>query len=186
MKIPAAVFCVFFFACSSPDVKSKNTIDSSSISKAIDTVQEEEREPDYRKEYIETYSKKILVDTAFTQEPKKCRVIFNHFCTMDSNLIVPAKYNFDTKKDFVTHNFKSDLILIQEKDTLFKKQVTKSDFNPVLYSALKQYATLQSPFLELRNDSIFIHYSISIPVTDVGIAATIKFNKNGSFKVEDK
>jgi hypothetical protein len=186
MKILTAIFCIVFFACSNSEVKSKNTNDSSSISKAIDTTQDEENEPDYRKEYIETYSKKISIDTAFIQDGKKYRIIFNHFCTMDSGLIVPAKYNFDTKKDFLTHNFKSDLTLIQEKDTLFRKQIIKSDFDPVLYSALKQYATLQSPILEIKNVSILIHYSISIPVTDVGIAAIIEFDKSGNFKVKDK
>ena len=104
---------------------------------------------------------------------------------MDSGLIIPAKYSFDTHKDFVTHNFKSELILLLDKDTLFKKQITKGTFDKLLYSDLRDYATLLYPDFYIKNDSIEIHYSISIPVTDVGIGVTIKFDKKGNYTIEE-
>ena len=110
--------------------------------------------------------------------------MLNHFCTMDSGLIIPAKYNWDIQTDFVTHNFESDLTLLEDGDIVFKKQIVKPDFDSILYQALRQYAILQSPRLELKRDSILVHYSISIPVTDVSIGATIKFDKNGNFLIE--
>ena len=124
-----------------------------------------------------------MVDTFFIDSGKKFEVIFHYFSTIDSGLTVPAKYNFDTKKDFVTHNFISDLILLSDKDTLFKKQITKSTFDNLLDTSLKKYTTLLYPNFYIKNDSIEIHYSISIPVTDVGIGVNIKFDKKGNYVI---
>jgi len=40
------------------------------------------------------------------------------------------------------------------------------------------------PSFKLGNDSILIHYSISIPVTDVGIGVAIEFDKQGNYTIE--
>ena len=102
---------------------------------------------------------------------------------MDSSILVPAKYNFDTNKDFVTHNFISDLTMLSDKDTIFKKQITKSTFDNLIDNTLKKYATLLFPNFSIGNDSIKIEYTITIPATDVGKSVYIKFDKNGNYRI---
>ena len=87
-------------------------------------------------------------------------------------------------KDFVTHNFVSDLIVITNKDTILKKHITKATFKSLLDTTLNKYATLLYPTLDIKNDSIRIHYSISIPVTDLGIGANLEFDKKGNYVIE--
>jgi hypothetical protein len=53
-----------------------------------------------------------------------------------------------------------------------------------LDTPLNKYATLLYPTLKLNNDSIQIHYNISIPVTDVGIGIKINFDKKGNYIIE--
>ena len=104
---------------------------------------------------------------------------------MDSALTIPAKYDFDTHTDFVTSNFKSNIILIRTQDTILNMSIDKSIFKKLLYPELDSLGTLLFPNLILSKDTIEIHYSITIPITDVGIHAVIKFDKNGDYIIAD-
>ncbi len=181
------IFILFtLLSCSSAQNKSSPKVDAKTFYSKIDTTHTEEMsEPDFRKEFIATYLKPISIDTSFINNGKNYRVLFRHFCTMDSGLRVPAKYNFDTKKDFVTHNFISKMVLFSNKDTLFKKQITKAMFDNLLDTSLKNYATLLYPNFYIKNDSIEIDYSISIPVTDIGVGVQIKFDKKGNYTIRE-
>ncbi|MFT3935918.1 MAG: hypothetical protein QM726_19975 [Chitinophagaceae bacterium] len=162
-------------------------VDTTKSVAKTDTTQHDEKEnTDFRQEFISLYTKKVVIDTYFVDNGRKYEIIFRHFSTMDNGLVVPAKYNFDTNKDFVTHNFVSDLAVISEKDTVFKKHITKATFKPLLdtlNTPLNKYATLLYPTLVIDNDSIQIHYSISIPVTDVGLGVYIKFDTKGKYLI---
>ncbi|HEX4372641.1 MAG TPA: hypothetical protein VHZ50_04975, partial [Puia sp.] len=102
-----------------------------------------------------------------------------------SALIIPAKYDFDTHKDFTTSNFKSHIVLIKNIDTILNKIIDKAIFKKLLSPELDSFATLSFPDFKLSNDTIEIHYSISIPVTDVGTSAVIKFDKNGNYYISN-
>jgi len=163
--------------------KTSTRIDTLKASAKVDTTTEYDNpQVDARKDLIASYDKPVFIDTFFVANGKKLEVLFHYWCTMDSSIIVPAKYNFDTDKDFVTHDFISDLTVLSGKDTVFKKHITKATFNNLLDTLdtpLKKYATLLGPTVSINRDSIQIYYSISIPVTDVGIGVNIKFDKNG-------
>jgi len=143
----------------------------------------ENEQVDARKDLISEYSKPLIIDTSFRIGNKNYRILFRHYCLMDSSIRVPAKYNFDTNKDFVTHNFVSKLTLLYANDTLFHKEISKSMFNSFLDSNLKKYASLSFTDFNLIKDSIKIDYSISIPATDVGMGASISFSKNGNYRI---
>jgi len=168
--------------CSSEQGKLNTKTDTTKTITKVDTIsKEDESQVGFRKEFIAAYPKPVFIDTFFVYNGKKFEAVFRHFCTMDKGLVVPARYNFDTNKDFATHNFISDLILLSDNDTLFKKQITKSTFDNLLDSSLKKYATLLYPNFYIKNDSIEINYSISIPVTDIGVSVNIKFDKKGKY-----
>lgn len=187
MRVLVYFIIVTLLGCSS-DSQSANAQRETIISAAkIDTSQQiPEQEADFREEYISLYQKPVLIDSSFVDNGKKYRIVFHHFSTMDSGLVVPAKYNFDTNKDFVTHNFVSDLTLLLGKDTVFQKQISKTMFSNLLNTLetpLNKFATLLYPTLDINKDSIKINYSISIPVTDVGIRANIKFDMKGNYVI---
>jgi hypothetical protein len=183
MLIPFIFFTLV--GCSSGQSKLNTQVDTTKAVMTVDTTSVNNINlVDVRKEFIATYSTPIFVDTFFVDNGQQFEAIFHYFSTMDSGLIIPAKYNFDINKDFVTHNFISDLMLLSGKDTLFKKQITKSIFDKLLDSSLKKYATLMYPEFYIKNDSIEIHYSISIPVTDVGIGVNVKFAQNGNYTIK--
>lgn len=184
------VYFVFLtlFGCSSGQQKANTHTDTVKTVTGADSGGREDdaTQTDFRQEFISLYQKLEVVDTTFSDGGRTYRVIFHHFCTMDNGLVVPAKYNFDTNKDFVTHNFASDLMMLSDKDTVFKKHITKSTFSSLLDTLdtpLKKYAALLYPTLSIKNDSVQIYYSISIPVTDVGIGIEIKFDNKGNYVI---
>ncbi|MBN8790101.1 MAG: hypothetical protein J0I84_23710 [Terrimonas sp.] len=172
--------------CSSGSQGTNIQTDTTKSLTKTDTTQQGGDDVDFRREFISLYQKPIFIDTSFVDNDKKYEIVFHHFSSMDNGLIVPVKYNFDTNEDFITHNFVSDLIVFTGKDTIFEKHITKAMFKSLLDTLdtpLNKYATLLYPTLDINNDSIQIHYSISIPVTDVGIGVDIKFDKNGSYVI---
>ena len=188
MRIIPFLLSVCFFSCSSSTMESK-TVKKDSMKvidfmDSTDTAPIEGEETNYRQEFINGYAESLTVDTSYFTQNKTYTVFLKHYCTWDSALVVPAKYNFDTKADFKTHNFQSELTVLKGGGTAFKRIITKDDFSTLLYPALKNYATLSIPTLKFENDSIKIFYSISIPVTDVGIGATIQFDTNGKFTIK--
>ena len=187
MRVSLYFIFLTLLSCSSGSQGTTTQVDTTkSVAKTDTTQQQKDEEVDFRKEFISLYQKPVLIDTSYIGGGKNYEVIFHHFSTMDNGLVVPAKYNFDTNKDFVTHNFVSDLTVLSDKDTLFKKHITKATFKSLLdtlETPLSKYATLLYPYLEIRGDTILIHYSISIPVTDVGIGVDVKFNRNGNYVI---
>jgi hypothetical protein len=175
MRKVVIILCLTIIACSSPQSKPVSQTDTIS--------EEHDSETNFRKDFSLLYSNPISIDTSFDRKGKKYRALFRHFSTMDNALTIPAKYNFDTDTDFVTHSFESELILLSERDTLFKQQITKLTFDKLLDSTLRKYSTLLYPDFYIETDSIKIHYSISIPVTDIGIGATISFDQKGKFTI---
>jgi hypothetical protein len=187
MRIVLYLAFLAFLSCSSGSQKKTTQVDTTKSVAIVDTTQQkEEPEVDFRQQFVSLYQKPITIDTSFIEGGKIYKIVFHHYSTMDNGLVVPAKYNFDIKKDFVTHNFVSDLTVLLQQDTIFKKHITKSTFNTLLdtiTTPLKKYATLLYPTLSIKDDRIKIHYSISIPVTDVGIGVEITFDKKGSYEI---
>jgi hypothetical protein len=164
--------------------ETQTPIDTLKSSATVDTSTEDDNpQIEARKDLIASYNKPLLIDTFFVANGKKLKVLFRYWCTMDSSILVPAQYNFDTNKDFRTHGFISDLVVLSTQDTLFRKQITKSTFDSLIDISLKKYATLLFPDFSIENDSIKIDYSITIPATDVGKGVYIKFGKNGNYRI---
>lgn len=137
----------------------------------------------YREEYMSQYHQPLILDTTVQLGQQMYRVQFSHKCSWDSALIIPASYNPDIQKEFRTHQFSSSLTLIQEKDTIFHQKISKEFFNPILDTVLRKYATLLYPDLTIRDNAIRIHYSISIPATDIGIGADILIDTTGKYSI---
>lgn len=149
---------------------------------AMPVVPEEEAfvEFDHRKEYLESYHQPENWDTSFSDNGRNYRLLFQHFCTWDSSITVPAKYNFDTNEDFVTHSFASQLHLLSGGDTLFGKRIEKQLFDSLLEPSWIHHAIIHGPVLDQLRDTITIRYSIGIPVTDLGRSVSIQIDRQGN------
>ena len=125
MRFAVYLALLILLGCSSGSQKTPTPVDTTHSQAKTDTTQPSDYETQvhFRDEFISLYQKPVLVDTFFLDKTKRYRVLFHHFSTMDNGLVVPAKYNFDTNKDFVTHNFVSDLTVFLDKDTVFKKHI---------------------------------------------------------------
>ena len=149
----------------------------------IVTEEDEWDDTDYRREYLETYSKPMALDTTITLSGTTYRMLLRHNCSFDSALVVPAKYNRDTKEDFITHNFYSTRTLLTESDTVFSRTIDRTVFDRLIYPEWRPYANLSNPSLELMKDSIQLRYSIGIPVTDLAEAISLRFDTKGNCQV---
>jgi hypothetical protein len=130
-----------------------------------------------RDDYVKGYYARLNIDTSFFVGDDTIRFQYQYHCKMDSAVIVPKKYvNIYGLENFVTHNFTSSVLITQQDKTILKREINKNDFDKVLEDPLKEYAVMLYPYLHYYADSITINYSISIPLTDlgIGVAAIIK------------
>jgi len=149
--------------------------------------QSEEREK-LKKEYDQIK----VIDSTFISNNDTLHFHLKYYCLKDSNLVIPKIYDLDDKnpKEFVTHPFVADILLINNGHTILEKQFKASDFDPFFEDDfggnLKKFGSvLGFHFLKRNKDKnrIILIFSYSIPVTDLGIALYLIILKNGSYKV---
>lgn len=130
--------------------------------------------------YIKKYKTPFLFDSIYAIGNDSFDVSLTHYCLMDSAIKIPKRYlrvyNLDS---FITHNFETALKVKKNGKMLLDKKITKNDFGKYLYPDLKNYGVLFYPEIRLDGSSFNIDYSISIPLTDVGIGIIMKIDKDG-------
>lgn len=132
-------------------------------------------------DYVAKYRNPYLIDSSFNIGDNAYRLYLKHYCLMDSAIKVPKKfiymYHLDT---FVTHNFATVIRLEKNKRTILQRKISKEDFETFLDPSLKEYGVLFSPSLRLSNGSILLDYSISIPLTDLGMGINAVVDTSGN------
>jgi hypothetical protein len=183
------------------DSLSQKIADSIKRKKAIDSTMATSARPDneqdglsfdaVKSDLLSSYNKIDHIDTVVIIGKDSLKIHEKYYCLHDSALIIPKKYLWggDKSKDFVTHNFVSNIMVIKNRDTIINKTFKKSDFNGVINPEEKQYAILFAPGFtgyKKQYDGVIFGYSISIPLTDVGVPAFILINKNGNYRILDE
>ena len=160
---------------------------SSAAVAAADYGSEEPSLAEIYKECIDRYTHPKVIDTVFKMGGDSYRLRLHHYCLMDSGIHVPKYYTKLFHLDsFVTHNFATDITLYRGDHEILRRTIVKKDFNQLLFPQLKSYAILFPPDLRLRRDSIILGYSISIPLTDVGVGLSAVIDGQGSILFEDR
>ena len=132
-------------------------------------------------EYVSNYKKPCLIDSSFVIDGNKYVIDLSHYCLMDSAVVVPKKYVYMYKLDsFLTHNFVTKLSIKKDNKTIVERTISKKDFEKFLYPQLKQYGVLFCPALKISNGFFTLDYSISIPLTDVGVGTSAQIDHNGN------
>lgn len=138
-----------------------------------------------REDYIKGYSDLIVVDTSVMLSNTHVNLNFKYYCAFDSLISIPPEYNWGgDNREFVTHNFKADINLTSSDQTTSIK-IDKTIFKELLSDELSQYGVLLYPnFRGILGDELVIHFSISIPLTDVGTSVLIFVMQDGSYRVD--
>lgn len=135
---------------------------------------------DLYNDYISYYTRPCMLDSSFVLGTDIFHLQYKHICLMDSAITLPRKYVSLYKLDsFVTHNFITQVRLEKNDKIILQKTVYKKDFNSLIDSSLKEFATLRYPFLRVGDSSITLDYSISIPLTDVGMGVRMVIDGKG-------
>ena len=137
------------------------------------------------KGYVSSYNEKILIDTIIN---KKLIINLEHYCLFDNGISIPEKYNWGEKKEvLLTHNFASKLIVLDDKNQiLISRIIIKKVFEQLLSKDLQEYGVLLYPTFRGYNidkNILRIHYSISIPLTDVGQSVIIDIDLDNNIIV---
>lgn len=177
---------------------------TASEQKAIDAQMAEGDRPDSEQTYpsqtdeknriLKSYDDVLTIDTVMVNGVDSLHFHLKYYCLKNTTIVVPKSYDVENKTpiEFSTHEFASDIYLVNKKDTVLKKQFTSSNFNHSYTDAfggnLKKYGTILMPDLSLRNkdkSKIVLAYSIAIPTTDIGRNVYLIISKNGSYKIAE-
>lgn len=160
-------------------VKNVDTVNESSQKQK----EEGEAEPELNtilSDYKEMAGKTFIEDTVLTINNDTFRISLSHYPLPDSLVIVPKKYVGIYKLDsFATPGFKTSVTIVKDGKTILQREISKNDFQEFLDPPLKKYAVLLCPYVSSTNGHIELHYSISVPLTDVGIGAGAIVDKEG-------
>ncbi|HVU58176.1 MAG TPA: hypothetical protein VHD83_24115 [Puia sp.] len=159
------------------------------VAKISADTSEENPEPSLAEIYnecIAEYDHTVDIDSVFKMDGDVMEVRLHHYCLKDSTIRLPKVYLDIYKLDsFVTHNFETQLQVRRNGAVILEKIVRKKDFEPLLYGYLKSYAVLYSPNVNINKDTVVLGYSISIPLTDVGIGVRMLVDKEGKVSYRD-
>jgi hypothetical protein len=128
---------------------------------------------DYKSRYKDT----LKIDTTFFNENKKISILFLHFCKFDSALTIKKPYTSTFGlNSFVTHSFESTLKIYHNDSLIVDAVITKRLFNDKLFDEEKKYGVLLSPVIKFAKGVMIMHYSVSVPLTDVGMEVSLDCN----------
>jgi hypothetical protein len=173
----------------SDSLKKRKFIDSQmALGDRPDSEQEGPSFKEVLADQLASYNKVENIDKSVIDGKDTLKLHETHYCLHDSSLSIPKKYMWggNKTKDFVTNNFASKIVLIVNKDTVLNKVFNKRDFNNVIYDQLKKYAIVFNPGYIGYNKTkgeLALGYSISIPLTDVGVPAYITIDKKGKITI---
>ncbi|AXY74409.1 hypothetical protein D3H65_10665 [Paraflavitalea soli] len=183
------LFTLLFTGCvNAPNQASDNLLDSIEnsdsvlpVKPVIDTSQEDHELDDIIKKYTLMYDDPIYIDSSYIISKDTFKITMKHYCLRDSAITVPNKYVEVYKlNNFVTHNFNTILTIKKNGVTVTEKNITKSDFENYLEENLRNYGVLLYPEVETMDSTVKINYSISIPLTDIGIGVSVMVDKYGN------
>ena len=182
---------VLLVSCQTVNNQKKGKIDKTNVETGNnfnDSIKNEPTYLDMQKDYILMYNKEIDVDTSFQVKDQIFNLYFKYYCLFDT-LIIPSKYSWaEYPQDFYTHNFATKLILTKGSDTIVDAIIKKDNFKQLLDDSLVKFGVLLYPTYRGYNkekNEVQIHYSISIPLTDIGKAVLLNIGLDGNIKVSN-
>lgn len=196
LKLKSIVFMIFLFACCScrnattDKTREGDSVMAKTAASRVNGVRAASRDTgmegadgnvtDVYNDYVSEYEKRHTIDTGFAVGADSFRLQLTHYCLHDSAIKVPREYVYMYGLDsFVTHNFATTVRLDRNNRTILQRIVHKEDFDALLDKGLKKYSALLYPEMGVVKDSVYLYYSISVPLTDVGIGVHMVVDRAG-------
>jgi hypothetical protein len=185
------IISALFFECNNESgTVSENTRDSTKIAdssltkkQTTDSVNTDNELTGIMNEYTGMYTAPFVKDSSYILEGDTIRLSLKHYCLMDSAIVIPKKYVGVYGLDsFITHNFITVLTVEKNGEKVADKKITKKDFIKYEDASLIEYGVLLYPTIRKQDDAITIDYSISVPLTDVGIGVRAIVKKDGNIE----
>ena len=161
--------------------------DSGKKTQSITRADTEHEEPSVQQvmaQLIDEDNKVQVIDSTVLLGLDTFSIKLTHKCLHDSGVIVPEKYLKPYGlKEFITHNFVSDILVKRNDSVILNRVVSKNDFGKVEEENLLKYGILIYPYIgkvDKEKQQITIAYSLSIPLTDVGQSVRAIVNRNGT------
>jgi hypothetical protein len=138
-----------------------------------------------------SYNKIEKIDKQVIDGKDTLQLHETYYCLHDSSLVIPKHYLWggDKTKNFTANTFATKVIVINNRDTVLNKVFKRIDFDSALWDRLRRYAIIFSADYVGYNKAkheFALGYSITIPLTDVGVSAAITVNKKGNYKILDE
>lgn len=153
-----------------------------------DTSDDEPAFDEVKADLLSKYDKVERIDTTIIVGADTLNVHEKYYCLKDNAVIVPKRYLWggDTTKDFVTHSFVTQITIVKNKHTIINKIFRKKDFDPIVNPEERKYAIIFTADFEgyrKKYNGVVFCYSITIPLTDVGVSACIAVDMNGHYQM---
>jgi hypothetical protein len=163
--------------------------DSGKKSQSITLADTEDEEPSAQQvmaELIDMDNKVNVLDSTIVLGKDILIIKLTHKCLHDSGVVVPERYlKSYGLKQFITHNFASDILIKRNDSVIVDRVVLKNDFGKVEEENLLRYGILRYPHIrkiDKEKKQITIVYSLSIPLTDVGQAVRAIVDMSGTIQ----
>lgn len=181
------VFAIFCFGCNNTSTDGPFS-DQDSIKKSDKETNKGDGElNEIVEQYTQMYSTPFISDSSYLLGNDTFRVSLRHACLMDSAVVIPQKYvGIYGMDSFTTHNFASSIKVEKNGVIVVEKDISKNEFDKFLDSSLKAYGVLLYPSVKSFADSIEISYSVSIPLTDVGVGVGMAIKKDGTIALNQR
>lgn len=137
-------------------------------------------------QYVDQYKMKYNMDTTFNIGTDSFQVVFKYECLFDSSIHVPDNYvSIYGLKNFITHDFASSIVIYKNRKILIEKEISKNSFSKLIDNDLMLNGALLYPNLHFDKDPLVrIHYSVSIPLTDIGKGVSVLVDSAGKLTVK--
>jgi hypothetical protein len=180
VKITELIFLIVVFLFYSCKDKSASTLNAgTNESNRGDTMIQDSRISGNELNPIDTaiYSKKVQIDTTFLNGSDKIHLTIKTDFDSTVRIMVPPKYTKVSGFDgFNFYESYSKVKIIENNEVLIDSLIAKKDFVDQLDSNLVNFGNLMFPTIQNFDNAVEISHSISIPLTDVGIRVSNKFN----------
>lgn len=141
----------------------------------------EEVKRDFEKFYTDT----LRLDSTYLVGREMVRLHFSHYCNSET-ITIPSRYNWGREKtEYTAHVFVSEIAIVRAGTVVYHRVITKKRFEPILDESLNAFGVLLYPDVSFDGAGrVFsFHYSISIPLTDVGTPVVLEVDLNGREKI---
>ena len=142
-----------------------------------------------RRNYERSYTRPTTFSGLDEGKPgEEIRIAGKYYCMVNNELSIPEKLVPGNKREFKTHGFATDIIIISNKDTILRKTITINDFNGNLPGNLSEYGVISEPVFigyNDKSDQFDFHFGISIPLTNTAVSRIVGIRRNGELAIRE-